>query len=245
MILGHWVDSALWVQSGAPWWSLGSFGVVGFILECRRVHSRSFRCALGVIAFIRGRWVHSGAPSRSSGVFRFIRVRRGCRLVHSETLGSFWCTLGFVLLIRGRWVNSGAPWGLSGSFGCALGVVGFIRCHLDAPWGSSGAPWWTSGSLGVDGFIRVRTVGRRVQWGPFGSFGDALAVVGVIRGRWPVRRGCRRVHSGSLGSFVSVIQSRCIHSVAPWVSWGSFRCAQGVIGFIRCGWVNSCVPWRS
>ena len=44
-----------WVHSGAPWASLGTFGVVGFI----RGSFSSFGCALGVVGFIRD---HSGAP---------------------------------------------------------------------------------------------------------------------------------------------------------------------------------------
>ena len=49
------------------------------------------------------------------------------------------------------WVNSG----LLGSFGCALGVVGFIRGR----WVRSGTTWWSFGSFGVVGILRVRPGG--------------------------------------------------------------------------------------
>ena len=99
----------------------------------RMVDSGSFGCFLGVVGFIRGRF----------GVVAFIMVR-----------------LVVVGFIRGRWVHSGAlsfgvirvlPWGRSvhlvaplvhlgslGSFGCVLGIIGFIRGHSSAPWWSLG-----------------------------------------------------------------------------------------------------------
>ena len=96
-------------RSDAPWVSLGLFGVVRFI----RVHS-------GRRWFIRGRWVHTGASWGS--------------------LGSSLCTQGVVGFIRGRSVDWGASlgsfgvrWyrcvhsGSLGSFGWALGDVGFIQ----------------------------------------------------------------------------------------------------------------------
>ena len=81
---GRWVHPK-W-HSGTPWGSLGSSGVVGFprirpVGGC--VHPcplGSLACALGVVAFIRGRWVHSGATRgslRSSVVVGFTRVHPG------------------------------------------------------------------------------------------------------------------------------------------------------------------------
>ena len=52
-------------------------------------------------------------------------MRPGERWIHSRSLGSFGCDLGVVGFIKGRWVHSGASWGSLGSFG----VVGFIGVH--------------------------------------------------------------------------------------------------------------------
>ena len=123
--------------------------------------------------------------------------------------------VGFVRVQPGvRLVNSG-------SFDCTLGVAGFTRGCLF----HSGAHCGSLGSFGVARFIRVRPgiiVGFiRVLWfhacapsGPLGSFG----FVGFIR----MRAGGYLVHSGSLDSFG-----------CPCGSFGSFRCALGVVGFIR------------
>ena len=79
---------------------------------------------MGVVVFIRVRWVHSGAPWWSSGSFGFdelIRARPVASVVHADAP---W----------GRWVDSSAPWvhlGWLGSFGCAVGVAGFIQAR---PW---------------------------------------------------------------------------------------------------------------
>ena len=82
-----------------------------------------------------------------------------------------------------------------------------------------------------------------------GSFG----VVGFIH----LRPGCRRVHSGSLGSFgcapvvVCFIRGREVHSGAPgcrrvhFVSLGSFWCALGVVRFISGRSVHFGAFWGS
>ena len=92
---GHWVHSGSLGSFGCalgvvgfllvPWWSLGSFGVVGLAPWGRWDHTGSlgsFGCALGVVGFIRGRWVHSDASCWSLGLFGdvgFIPVHSGCR----------------------------------------------------------------------------------------------------------------------------------------------------------------------
>ena len=73
-------------------------------------------------------------------------MRRGHRQIHSWSLGS----LGYVLVVV-RLVSLG-------SFGRAVGVVGFIRGSLVDFGGCrvhSDALWWSSGSLEDVGFIRV------------------------------------------------------------------------------------------
>ena len=111
------------VNAGAPWGSFGSFGVVGFTHEGRRVYSGSLGslvCALRVDGFIWGRWVHSGSRWVHAGaplkVVGFTRVRTGCGGVYSGSLGS-------LTFIRGRSVHSGNLLGSSGLFR----VFGFIR----------------------------------------------------------------------------------------------------------------------
>ena len=107
----------------------------------------------------------------------------------------------------GRWVRLG-------SSGCALYVVGFFRARMfrpvsplvvvpirpDAPWGSVGlvqvpvvplgAPWRSLGSFGFIWFVRESPGSG---WVRSGSSGCAVGVAGV-------RRGGRRVPSGSSGS---------------------------------------------
>ena len=105
------------VESGAPWWSLGSsgraVGVVGARPGGRRDHSGSlgsFECHQGAVGLIQIRWVHSGG---ALGVVVFIWVRwdhLGApvgRRVHS-------CFLG--LFERAQVVAVSL-----GSFGCAQG----------------------------------------------------------------------------------------------------------------------------
>ena len=75
----------------------------------------------------------------------------------------------------------------------------------------------------MDGLIRACPGGRRDHWGPSGSFGYVLGVVGVIPGRW-VRSGGRWAHSGT---------------------FGTFRRVQGVVGFIRGRWVIVGAPLGS
>ena len=68
----------------------------------------------------------------------------------------------FVAFIRarneGRLVHSGAPCGSLGSFGGALGVVGFIRVRRNL----SGALWC---AFGMVAFIRARSQSGRVHQG--------------------------------------------------------------------------------
>ena len=58
--------------------------------------------------------------------------------------------------------------------GVRPGALGFFRAH----WIHQG------GSTGVNGFIRVRPVGRLVLPGSLRSLGCALGVVGFIQGEW-------------------------------------------------------------
>ena len=138
---GRWVRRSgapgIWDRSGAPWGSLCSFWVVGFVRMQRGgrwVHLEklgSFGCNLRVAGFIRVRWVHSCSPWESVasfgvgsfgyalGVVEFIGVRWVHLLTHWLSLGSFG-VVGFVRVRPGgRYVHSR----LLGSFGCALVVV--------------------------------------------------------------------------------------------------------------------------
>ena len=144
------------------------------------------------------------------GSFVFVRFIQGRRWIHSGSLGSFGYALGVVVFFRvqsvvpcshscslgsvGRWVHSGAIWGSlglfgfirlrPGSFGCAAGVVGFIRVH----WVNSDVRWCHLGSLGSFGcaLIRVHLVHSCAPWGSVGSFRCALLLVRL-----------RLVHSGA------------------------------------------------
>ena len=165
------------VDSGAPWGnvhsgSLGSFrctlGVVRFIRVCPGgswVNSGllgSFECALVVVGFvvvvwyIQGRWIHSGVSWVLLGSFRvvgFIRVRHRGR--------------GFTRRAVGYLVHSGSM----DSFGCVLGVVGFIRVRPQRRWVHSGTLCLFGGVLGVVGFNQggwVHLVAPRVLLGSFG-----------------------------------------------------------------------------
>ena len=76
---------------------------------------------------------------------------------------------------------------LSSSFGCALGVVGFISVH----WVYLFLPWVSFGSfrrdLRVYGLIQARPWGRRVYLGSFRSFRRFLRTFGLIlRAIWAV-----------------------------------------------------------
>ena len=159
-----------WVHSGTP---SGSFGFIPTRPGGRRVHSGSlcsfgrtlvvapcvslgsFDCTQGVARYIlarpAGRWVHSGAIWVSSVSLGFIRARPWCRRVH-------FCLGGF-LQARPGCRSAGVHLGSLGSFGCALGVVGFIHVR----WVNSGAPWRSSGSFGFDGLIRARPGGRKLH----------------------------------------------------------------------------------
>ena len=95
----------------------------------------------------------------------------------------------------GRLIHSGSL----GSFGFALGVVGFIRdC-----WVHSGALWGSSGSLGVVAYIRVRPGRYWVHSGLLGSFAYTLLVARFTH-----------VHH----SVVRFISGHWVHSGEPWGS---------------------------
>ena len=99
----------------------------------------------------------------------------------------------------------GAPSGWSDSFGCALGVAGYIGSRL----GSFGC------ALEVIRFIWVCPGGPSVHSESLRSFGCALGVVGFIQGRW-FYSGAPWRSLGSLG-VVGLIQVRpsddWVHSV--------------------------------
>ena len=110
------------------------------------------------------------------GFLGFILVRPGGRWVHSGSLESFGCAVGVVGFILGRWVHSGATWALFASFGCNLGVSGFIRFR----WVHSSSPLGSVASFGFAGFIRVRL---GCHFCSLVSFGYALVVaLGVFQG---------------------------------------------------------------
>ena len=75
-----------WIHWGAPWESLGSFGVARFI-GVRPVGRRFF-----------------------SGVCGYIDKRPWGRRIHSASLGTLGCALVVVQFVWGRWVDWGAPW---------------------------------------------------------------------------------------------------------------------------------------
>ena len=155
------------------------------------------------------------------------------------------------------------------SLGCALGVVGFIRCH----WG---ALWVSSYSSAVTWFNWVRPWCRRVHLVSLGSLGCGQGVVWFIQSHWyiGVQPGCRQVHLGSLGSLgcaLGVLRFILVHLSAPrgssglsgvlgssgvagctgvhperrCVQLGSLGCAQGVVVFIQVCWVFLGAPWGS
>ena len=74
-----------------------------------------------------------------------------------------------------RWVHLESL----GSFGWAVGDVGFIRSRYVR----SGTPWGSLGSLWVVEIVRVRHGCRWVHSGSLGSFVCKVGVVGFIRGR--------------------------------------------------------------
>ena len=130
-----------------------------------KVHSCKFALFRRAQGVIRG---HATGSSASFTVnFWLVPWVVGFIQVRSGSFGAFWCAPGVIALICEspgcRWVHSRSfgeftlrPPGVrlnSGSFGCALGVVGFIRVRLV----NSGAPSVFSG--------------RRVHSRSFGSFG--------------------------------------------------------------------------
>ena len=98
----------------------GLFGVAGFVGE-RPMGRRICSWTLGACL------VSSG----SFNVTRFIELRPWGLWVHSGSLGSFWWTLSVANTV---WVGGyigihpGGRRDGSGSFGFALGVIGFMRC---------------------------------------------------------------------------------------------------------------------
>ena len=119
-----------------------------------------------------------------------------------------------------RWVYSSS----FSSFGCALGIVGFITVLP----GFRGASWVSSCSFWLVGCIEVHPgdrSGRWAQWGtPWGSSGSS-AVAG-FSALCPMR--CR-VRSGSLGSVGGALGCLRVGSV----SLVSVGCDLGVVGFVR------------
>ena len=86
-----------WVNSRAPSWSLGSFGVVEFSQArpgCRSAHLGSLVSlarALGVVDFILGLWFHIRALWRTLGssvVLGFTHVLPRVHWVHQGSLES-------------------------------------------------------------------------------------------------------------------------------------------------------------
>ena len=144
-----------WVYYSVPLASLGTFVVVGFIrvhpgvvgfIAVRWVHLGvpcgslgSFWCALVVVGLF--------------GVVGFVQMRPGGHWVLYGSLGSFGCVVGVVGFILGLWVPLGAPRGLLGSFE----VVRLIRVRpwssFRVPWVSLGSFGWALGDIG---FIRGR-----------------------------------------------------------------------------------------
>ena len=121
--------------------SSGLLGVPGFIgvrPGCFSGSLGSLGCALGDVGIVRSSWIRWGAPRGSSssfGVAGYIWV--GLRVVafgrflcvHWDTPGASSGSFGFGGFIgvrpEGRRVRSGSL----GSFGWAMGVVGFVRCR--------------------------------------------------------------------------------------------------------------------
>ena len=201
-----------WVHRSSPLCSSGSYRADGFIgvrPGACQFHAGSLVVGLTAVTgnicvrpeglvLILGRWVYWGAPTGSlgsSGVTGFIGVHPWSCRVCAGSLGSWGCALGVVGFIRGRRVHWNAPCWSSGS----SAVAGFIGVHLGDCRVHPGSLDSLGCALGVVGFIR----GFGVHWGAhwcvpvhpvsLGSLGFALGVVGFIRGR-RVHWGARRVH---------------------------------------------------
>ena len=170
------------------------------------------------------RRVHWGAPwgsQGSSGVAICICVRQEG---HPGPLGSYGCALGAVGFIRNR---------LRVVAVIALVVVGFIQCR----WVHCGASRGSSGLTGIARLIGVRPGGRRIHPG---SLGCALVVAGFIWGRW-VHWGMPWESSRSSGNvgFIGVrLGGRRDH---PW----TLGCALGFVGFVRGRWGYWSASWGS
>ena len=152
-----------------------------------------------------------GSFGRTVGVVGFIPVRSHaprCRRVHSFFGGSIRRVVGVAGFIPVRWFRLGAPWGSSdslSSFGRAVAVVGFIRSCPCGHWFRSGSPWRSSG------FFSLVLFGCT----PFEFMS--------------VRQGGRRVHSGSLGSFMGAMAVVGFR----WVNAGAWSDSFGFVGLIR------------
>ena len=132
--------------------------------------------------------------SVSLGFIGFIPSRAGGRRVHSGSLGPFLRVLGMVAFIRVGWVHLGAPLASSGSFSFIRAFISLIRAHPERR------------RVNSDSFVRAL--------GSWGSFGDALLVVGFIRVRW--------VHSGPYSGLTVSFRLVQLYLGAPCGSSGSF-----------------------
>ena len=105
-----------WVHSSAPFGSLGSFGLVGFIYTRHG-----------------GRPVYLGSLCSIGRALVFVGFTPTRRWVHSCSIGRVQDVVGFILA---RWVHSGAPWGSS----CSFGFVQFPRARPRCGRVQSGVP---------------------------------------------------------------------------------------------------------
>ena len=180
-----------WVLLHAPWGSLGSSRVVGF-LSARPWGRCVFSVSLSSLAY-------------ALVVVSFTLSYPGS---HYRPLGSLAYTLAVFVSIRCLWVFVRKP--LGGSCGTS-GFVGLAG-------GYSGGRWVHSSSLGSlvralesVGFIRGLCVHLRAFWGSLGSLACAWVFVGFICGCW----AHSREPWWSFGSCGLTPGCRCVHSRAP------------------------------
>ena len=164
---------------------------------------------------------------------RSIPVRPGGRRVRSGAISPFPCAMGVVGFHQVRSVHSRTSWRWSWSFGSvpSISVLHWVRRVRSGAFAPFRAPW---GSLGCIGSIplcptyrRVRSVHSRAPSGSSDSFVCILFI--------PVRPADRRALSRVLSA----------HYRAPWCAFGQFRCAVGVVGFVRVRSVHSRASWGS
>ena len=105
----------------------------------------------------------------------------GCRWVHWGSLGSFRIVGLIQVCPGGQWLDSASL----RSFGCTLGVVGFIRVR----WVHSCALWGSLVSFMVVGLFSVRTGGRWVCYGAHQGSWGSFRVVGLPWGSFGFIRG--------------------------------------------------------